>query len=294
MIGVSPAYFFSLHGPGFGPESIMEDLPVLSSMGYKGFQAEIFDAGVGSAWTKEAVRNLNGASRAAGMKCTAFVAHFLGSSFASRAALEEFSVDTAVRRAIEAAAGIEDNPVFALPMPAFNDPIGRQGAGDFIDKQLENALGSLIRAVEAEGMHLALEPMQGNALGGSAAFLKLCMVPGFEELGLVFDTGHFWVMGENVGSLPEVLADRIIATHLCDNDGMTKLSLCPGDSSVPFDRITDGFVVSGYKGSLDVEIVCPAVKVQAEYTRAVAQLRLMESRIARTPSKARSTIRSTP
>ncbi len=300
MIGISPAYFFSLHGTGFGPNSIMEDLPVLSSMGYEGFQTEIFDVGAVSGWTKEAISDLNSASQAAGMKCTAFVAHFLGSSFASYDALEDFSVNDTVQHAIEAAAGIEGNTVFALPLPAFT------GSGDPVHTHyrvtesrpssslLSKTLCSLVVAVEASGMQLALELMPGNALGGSTAFLGLCQETSFEKLGLVFDTGHFWAMGEDVASLPVFLGDRIIATHLCDNDGLTKLSLCPCDGAVPFDQTSEGLAASAYGGSLDVEIVCPADKLHTEYKRAVPLLQQMEDRRVCTPPTARVNIRSTP
>jgi len=301
MIGVSPAYFFSLHGPGFGPKNIMEDLPALSSMGYEGFQAEIFDSRMENAWSKQAVRDLNSASKAAGMNCTAFVAHFLGSSFASYAALEAFSVDDTVQHTIEAAAGIEGNTVFALPLPAFTSPgdlvrAGNRATGSGpVSSLLREALGSLISAVEVSGMRLALELIRGNALGGSAAFMGLCReTTSLEKLGLVFDTGHFWVMGEDVGALPEQLGNRIVATHLCDNDGLTKLSLCPGDGTVPFDQTSEGLAASAYGGSLDVEIVCPANKVQLEYTRAVPRLTRMENRIARTFELAGTSTRSTP
>lgn len=299
MIGVSPAYFFSLHGTTFGLGDIIGDLPTLSSMGFEGFQAEIFDVAAGSAWTEQAVRDLNGASRAAGMTCTAFVAHFLGSSFVSRSALEAFSVNDTVRRAIDTAAGIAGNRVFALPLPAFSSP-GEQvasspaTAGGAVSSLIHEALASLAVAVEAAGLGLALELMPGNAVGGSAAFLELCRTPGFEELGLVFDTGHFWVMGEDAGSLPGLFGGRMVATHLCDNDGLINLSLCPGDGSVPFDRIAEGLAESAYSGSLDVEIVCPPGRVHDEYARAVGNLRLMEERIARTPAMARTSIRSTP
>lgn len=294
MIGVSPAFFFSHHGPGFGPDEIRRDLSLLSAMGYEGFQAEIFDAGAGIAWTRQAVRNLNDAGRLEGMSCTAFVAHFLGASFATRTALETFSVDAPVRQTIEAAAGIDGNAVFALPLLPFS------GTDDPADPNVEvygllrTALGRLATAVQAAGLRLALELTRGNALGGSRAFIELCSTPVFGELGLVFDTGHFQVMGETVDSLPELFGDRILATHLCDNDGLVKLSLCPGSGSVPFDRTIEGLAASAYGGSLDVEIVCPADKVQAEYTRAVPLLKLMEDRIARTSSTTHTIIRSTP
>lgn len=292
MIGVSPAYFFSLHGSGFDSTHIIEELPSLSQTGYTGFQAEIFDAGAGSAWTKQAVRNLNEASRAASMTCTAFVAHFLGSSFTSPGAIGSFILDETVRRVIEAAAGIEENEVFALPLPAFfgdADTFATRPAGSLLD-----ALGTLAEAVQSSGLQFALELMPGNVLGGSLAFLQLIREPGFGDSRLVFDTGHFWAMGEDVGTLPMLLAGRIAATHLCDNDGVTNLSLCPGDGTVPFNRLVEGLAASAYPGSLDAEIVCPAANVQAEYTRAAAQLRLVENRIARTQADPISTIRSTP
>jgi sugar phosphate isomerase/epimerase len=125
---------------------------------------------------------------------------------------------------------------------------------------------------EAE-LRLALELLPGNILGGSAAFMDLATEPGFEDLGLLLDTGHFQVMGEAVPELARTLGSRIVATHLCDNDGITNLSLCPGDGTIPFPATIKALGKAGYQGSMDIEIVCPRESVETEYRRAFTRIK---------------------
>jgi sugar phosphate isomerase/epimerase len=133
-------------------------------------------------------------------------------------------------------------------------------------------LGRLSEMTKAAGLTLALELMPGNALGGSRDFLELCESPPFEDLGLVFDTGHFWAMGEAPERLPGLLGRRIVATHLCDNDGIRNLSLRPGAGTIAFQETIDELKSCGYKGSMDLEIVCARENLETEYGKAIGIL----------------------
>jgi len=274
MIGVSPAYFISSFGTAFGPAQITAGLPFLAEAGFGGFQAEVFLESTLPDWTPVATASVVAAADGLGLRCTAFVAHFLGGAFYSEAALAAGPPETSVSKAISIAASFPGTRIFVLPLPAFS------GKAETVRGLFLSRLQALIAEVEATGLELALELMPGNVLGGSAAFRTLCAGTGsgsvFRSLRLLFDTGHFWAMGEQVASLPATLGDRLVATHLCDNNGIENLSLCPGDGTIPFAATAAALKKASYAGSYDVEIVCPRERVNHEYGKAVARLESME------------------
>ena len=275
MVGVSPAYFFSSHGPSFGPEEICQGLPFLAESGYDCFQAEVVYENGLDAWSGRSAAQAVARAGALGLRCSVFVAHFLGESFSAAAAIREPLHENSLERALAIASSFPGNGIFAVPLMPYKEARSIEGPGRSSNAEhtLEDKLGLLLEHVGGAGLHLALELVPGNALGGSAEFLKLAGKPGFGKLRLLLDTGHFWAMGEAVGALPAGLVSRIEATHLCDNDGVENLSLCPGDGTVPFAKFLDGLVASGYTGSFDVEIVCSPGDVRTEYRKAASRLR---------------------
>jgi len=270
MIGVSPAYFISSFGTAFGPAQIAAGLPFLAEAGFGAFQAEVFMEDVLPDWTPEATAALTSAAETLGLRCTAFVAHFLGGAFSSGASLSAGPSEPSVRKAVSIAASFPGNRIFVVPLPAFS------GNAEAARDAFVSRLRSLVAEAEEAGFELALELMPGNVLGGPTAFAGLCKQPGFGRLRLLFDTGHFWAMGEPVAALPELLAGRIVATHLCDNDGVENLSLCPGDGTIPFAATAAALRKASYAGSYDVEIICPRERVKHEYGKAVARLENLE------------------
>lgn len=288
MIGVSPAYFLSHYGPGFGPAELVSGLPFLARTGYEGFQAEVFLESALPLWTESAAKAVVDSAQANGLQCTAFVAHFLGGVFSSGPTLSKGLILDQVKSAITVAASVTSSttaPIlamrnnrlkgsigkdrfFILPLLAFESLHTPETGSRFRD-----LIGRLITLCESSDLRLALELVPGNILGGPAEFLSLVAEPGFEDLGLLFDTGHLWAMGEKVQDLPRTLGHRIVATHLCDNDGIENLSLCPGDGTIPFQATLKALGEAGYLGSLDLEIVCPPAQVEAGYRRAFTQFR---------------------
>ena len=281
MYGVSPAYFFSSFGPAFRPSDIEAALPGLRELGYESFQAEAFEASVAESWSEGDSKRLAARAGELGLVPGPFVAHWLGAGFASDAALRTPGLPAGAPRALAIASALSGLPVFAVPLPALavrTDAAGGEPAAARTELRgaLIEKLGQLAEAAGRAGFRLALELLPGNALGGSREFLDLLSVPGFEDLGIVLDTGHFHAMGENVAELPARLAGAVAATHLCDNDGRVNLSLAPGRGRIPFDALMPALRASGYAGSLDLEIVCPARDTAREYGNALETLRALE------------------
>ncbi|MBU0937128.1 MAG: sugar phosphate isomerase/epimerase [Spirochaetes bacterium] len=276
MYGVSPAFFISRFGTGFGPADIRSSLPVLRGIGFDGFQAEIFRIETAKLWTAEEKALLRSSMESEGLYCSAFVGHFLGNCFSSVAALEAGLPETELTLALQAAGSIECGALFCVPLPAFAMDTGsktrvtqRVSAG--VLNLLEKRLSQLAARVQAAGLSLALELLPGNALGGSQDFLDLCTLPDFRSLRLLLDTGHFHVMGEKLPQLAE--EQRIAVTHLCDNDGRENLSLRPGMGNIPLQAVCRRLRATGYQGSYDLEIICADTMVIQEYAQALSVLK---------------------
>ncbi len=267
MIGVSPAYFLSAYGPSFGPYDTIAGLPLLAELGYQAFQAEVFLEDMLVAWTPLSMRALRNKASSLGLSCGVFVAHFLGSRYSTLDALLRDPDEDNIVKALDIAVTLCPGGVFAVPLPPLDAPAGKRP-----HPALARHLGRLGEMAKAAGLTLALELMPGNALGGSRDFLKLCELPHFADLGLVFDTGHFWAMGEAPEGLPSLLGRRIVATHICDNDGIRNLSLCPGAGTIAFRETIMELKACGYTGGMDLEIVCAREGLESEYGKAIGIL----------------------
>lgn len=288
MYGVSPAYFFSSFGPGFRPSDILDALPGLRALGYEAFQPEAFQAEAAEAWTGGDSARIAARAGDLGLSVGPFVAHWLGAGFSTAESLGSRGLPKGTDRALEIAAALGGAPVFSVPLPPLvlsREGQPARGAGSAIGPirtglrgALIEKLGLLAEAARRAGFRPALELLPGNALGGSAEFRGLLSTPGFGDLGLVLDTGHFHAMGEDVPALPETLGGAIAATHLCDNDGIENLSRAPGAGTIPFRPLLAALTASGYPGGLDVEIVCPPGDVAREYRNALETLRTLETR----------------
>src|SRR4030042_198030 len=81
MIGVSPAFIFSLYGTGFSIGNFCEGLQFVKKLGFSAYQPEIMAETALPEWLHDA-RNLHRTASDLGLVPTQFVAHFM---------LEEFS-----------------------------------------------------------------------------------------------------------------------------------------------------------------------------------------------------------
>lgn len=73
-----------------------------------------------------------------------------------------------------------------------------------------------------------------------------------KRIGMCLDIGHAGINGE-IDIYMKSFPDRIKEIHLHDNDGKRDLHLPLGSGSIPWYRIVDRFVKSGYDGLLTLE-----------------------------------------
>jgi sugar phosphate isomerase/epimerase len=136
-------------------------------------------------------------------------------------------------------------------------------------ERLREKIRRLLETAESGGLRMAMEIVPSSLLGGIDGFLRMCAELGSETLGYNFDTGHAWSSKELVSLIPARVGKRLYGTHLKDNFGTENLALAPGKGSISWDAVVDGLQASGYTGSWDIEIACPAENVEKEYGDAV-------------------------
>lgn len=270
MFGVSPAYFFSRYTTDFTVVQYAEGLDQLKSMGFGGFQLEVFKSERITEW-------LNGAdalaARAAalGMTATQFVAHFLLYATKDEEALLSERGYEDMKRVAEIVSRFPACRVVTLPLSPFAFPAGASFTRDDWKRLWEGLCAKLLGMagiVEAAGLKLALEIVPGSLLGGTEGLMRFSCETGNASIGYNFDTGHAWSSKENIATLPAKLAGRIYGTHLKDNFGFENLALPPGEGNIPWESVVDGLLRNGYKGSFDFEIACAKPEdVEAAYAK---------------------------
>lgn len=72
------------------------------------------------------------------------------------------------------------------------------------------------------------------------------------ELGFCYDSGHALIT--NQADLVERFADRLVATHLHDNDGVTDQHRLPGEGKADWAKIASVLRGSGYVGTWNLEV----------------------------------------
>jgi sugar phosphate isomerase/epimerase len=154
---------------------------------------------------------------------------------------------------------------------------GRASGWRDVRARLAAQVARYVELAAGAGLRLALEIMPFSVLGGLRGFLDLCREVGSPALGLNFDCGHAWACRELVPAVPFELAGRIFGTHLGDNLSTENVKRPPGDGSVPFGPLLRNLRAAGYAGSFDLEIGCPAERVEEEYARGLAYLTALDT-----------------
>ncbi|MGI6432399.1 MAG: hypothetical protein ACOXZ4_00815 [Sphaerochaetaceae bacterium] len=86
MIGVSPAFFFSLFSTDFTPQDYIEGISRLQALGFDAYQLEIYHQSSLHTWEDQAATVASHAQRK-GLQASQFVAHFLLESTADSESL---------------------------------------------------------------------------------------------------------------------------------------------------------------------------------------------------------------
>ncbi len=131
-------------------------------------------------------------------------------------------------------------------------------------RRLSKKMRALAQLARSLGNPVAIEVQPGALISGAkeiSDFLK------GTSLGYNYDTGHAWASGaKDTVQFPLLFGRRLLGTHLCDNDAVHNLSLCPGEGTIDWRSTIQNLMNSGYQGSLDLEIFTEPSRVQEKYT----------------------------
>lgn len=269
--GVSPAFFISSWGEDFGPEEVVKSLSLIAELGFTGYQPEVFHPDRLADWLSSAASDVSARAAGLGLTATQFVAHFLGHYFTDADAMRSVELRSRMADVLRVCDRIGDIAVVTIPVFPAGDGATR-GSYEEIWDALRGAIEDLSILVRRSGRIPALEILPGSVPAGSFGYLRLC--DGMDDPpGFNLDTGHLHAAGEPVPHAVRRLAGRITGTHLCDNRGTENRSDAPGDGTIPWEATLRQLAASGYRGSYDVEIRCPAGAVRDEYSRGLHYLK---------------------
>jgi sugar phosphate isomerase/epimerase len=277
-IGLSPAFVISSATAGFSAWDYLPAIRRASAMEFQSLQLEVFRTEAIEEWTFELQSEVRQSLAGAGLIPSQFVAHFMLEDFRSAASLAKQNGLATFDRFLELAAAFQDCPVVTLPIPPFAAEYG-VGPEAFaqVRSSLVDHLGNLLERATAAGKRLALEVMPHSVIGGTEGFLRLSREAGLASLAYNFDTGHAWARKESLELIPALLGEALVGTHLCDNHGHESLKLRPGRGTIDFAAVLASLEAAGYRGFLDLEILCPPDAVEREYASGMALLEALIS-----------------
>jgi sugar phosphate isomerase/epimerase len=280
MIGVSPAFVFSLYGTGFTVADFCDALPKIKRLGFSAFQPEVYVATAIGEWL-QGVSRVGRAAADLGLVPTQLVAHFLLEAFATPERLDpEVGLDD-LKRVVEIARALPPCRVVTVPAAQFQMAweVAATGSVDpwaEIHDRVVEKIRRYLEVVSGAGLRLAFEIAPFSVIGGIRRFLNICEQIGSPDLGLNLDTGHAWACRELVPLLPFELQGRIFGTHLGDNRSTENVKMPLGQGTVPWAPLLRNLRAAGYRGSLDIEVVCPADEVEQRYRESLQYLRSLE------------------
>ena len=274
LYGVSPAYMLSVFGEGFSPDDVISVLDGIKELGFDEFQCELVSDTKLPLWEEGGAVRVAAAAKEKGLKISQMVAHFMLEYFKDEATLFSDSGIDEIKRLLAVMDLMDYRGQLTLPMGAYKELSALDDAGKARARaRLGEKVGLISRLAEEQGSYIALEVQPGALICGGAEILAFARSVG-ENVMYNYDTGHAWASGDKtVADFPGLFGRRLTGTHLCDNDGITNLSLAPDKGTIDWDKLVGNLVKSGYSGGLDLEIFTTAEKVKGEYTAAFAKLK---------------------
>ncbi len=143
------------------------------------------------------------------------------------------------------------------------DGMGHQEAMDLFVKGLEE----VVPVAASKGVALLIEPEPGLLIETSQQFMSLLDRMGTDGVGLNFDIGHFYCVGEDPVSIIKELKDYTVHFHLEDiplDRSHRHVMLGQGAMDIP--RILEAIEATGYQDYVTVELY-PYQDTAAEVAR---------------------------
>jgi len=116
-------------------------------------------------------------------------------------------------------------------------------------------INEVLPIAQKNNVKLLIEPEPGLLVENSSQFLDFISKFDTKYLGLNFDIGHFFCVGENPDRLIKTLKDYLIHVHLEDISKTRKhYHLVPGTGAIDFYKIFDALSEINYKGYITIEL----------------------------------------
>ena len=106
----------------------------------------------------------------------------------------------------------------------------------------------LVKTAEELGVTLAIE----NTRRSDSVSYLLSGIPS-RRLGFCYDSSHYFLTNENDFDLLDNYGERLVTTHLSDNDGLEDRHWLPGHGIIDWSTLSKHFP-AGYQGSLTLEV----------------------------------------
>jgi protein FrlC len=130
-------------------------------------------------------------------------------------------------------------------------------ARDDARKRLIESIAAVCEVARQYDIELGIEPANQaiTDLVNTAGDAKLIIEElGYENLGIVLDTGHIHLSAESPREAISVAGSLLLQFHVNDNDGRRQQNLIPGDGSFDFDSCINLLIEAKFNGFLTVEL----------------------------------------
>ena len=124
-------------------------------------------------------------------------------------------------------------------------------------KNLRTSLDEICRFALPLNIKIAIEPAdryETDLIQTISVALRMINELDHDNLGIVLDTGHAYVVGESAVDALTAAQDRLFHIHIDDNLGLRDQHLVPGQGSFDFSAFFKALEKSGYQGYLGVEL----------------------------------------
>lgn len=132
---------------------------------------------------------------------------------------------------------------------------GRRAGRSVLEKVFLAGLKVAAAAAEEEGVKVLVEPEPGLLVENSSQFRQIMRRVNSDCVGLNFDIGHFYCVGEDPAKLVYELADYTGHFHLADiASSRVHRHLIPGEGAIDFAPVFKAMEEIGYQGFVTVEL----------------------------------------
>jgi sugar phosphate isomerase/epimerase len=122
-------------------------------------------------------------------------------------------------------------------------------------QQFVEGLKPVADHAEREGVQLLVEPEPGLLIETAEQFLELMRYIDSPAIGLNFDVGHFYCVGDDPAAAIATLAPHIRHFHLEDiAPNRVHEHLIPGDGAIDFPSVFGAIRAVGYQGWMTIEL----------------------------------------